>query len=393
MDQTGVQVNPVTLHEARMSFIHFMPALAAYRSVTPPTTPCKFLFSEKNLLAEYALALKQQGGASRAPWFAAPGEDGYGKLFWRNYFSDKSPAGMRRALVPIDYDLGAVVSSLTLPDSKVAARAYLYPWGIGVLLDLTLQGPWPLNKAVDLMLDIRNRSRISWKMGSDSGMATPEELAGEIRKRLEGVLYGNGVQHEDGGEQLSIVTVTDGENVAATDAIVEGDPIHRALEGLTGWNRLWESIVPKAGSLKDCQIASRSAPAGHSLYGKDRTRAVWFPGDFRSVADYPFTLSCYHQNLSAATLQTEAMCVLVQDAAAVLRRAGSLAQAFSGYRDSAKIAAGVLGRLHGRKSDDAKGTKPPTYRSGSLRAQILNYKDDVNLLRTSLLNPPTPLDA
>ena len=141
------------------------------------------------------------------------------------------------------------------------------------------------------------------------------------------------------------------------------------------------------------KMPSASAPAGHIVYGKSRSRAVWFPANFRSVADYPETLRCYHQNLSMATLHTEALCVLAQDAASQLSVQASLADFSVTYRNCARLAAGLLGRLHGRKSDESVGTKPSTYRSGSVRTQILLYKDEIDKLRLALLAPGTPLDA
>ena len=85
--------------------------------------------------------------------------------------------------------------------------------------------------------------------------------------------------------------------------------------------------------------------------------------------------------------------MLAQDAAAQLSTRGSLSGFSVTYRNCAQLAAGLLGRLHGRKADESPGKKPLTYRSGSVRSQILNYKDDVSQLRVSLLAGGTALDA
>jgi len=94
-----------------------------------------------------------------------------------------------------------------------------------------------------------------------------------------------------------------------------------------------------------------------------------------------------------AALHTEALCVLAQDASGQLSAQGALAEFSLTYCNCAMLAAGLLGRLHGRKSDESTPAKPLTYRSGSVRRQILSHKDEINLLRTTVLAGGTALDA
>ena len=395
INQPGSQVNAVNVSEVRMSFIHFMPALALLHSLSPPTTPCPFLASDVDFQNEYERALANEIGnapagstSSRTPWW-----NGYGKLFWARNVPNRNSYDMGRALVPIDYNLAPYVTNLTLANGTVTLSAYLYPWGIGVLVDVTLVGSWPLNDAVNLIVDIHNSPKIQWTFDNASGTASPAGLAAALRTRLGAVIYGGNVAQETAGDQFSIVTVIEAANVLATDPIVENGPIHYAIEGMTGWKRNWHEIPPKPNSLVESRISSSSAPIGHIMYGKGRrARAVWFPADFRPAVGYPDTLSCYHQNLSVASLHTEALCVLAQDAAAQLQSQGSLAAFSVAYRNYAQLAAGILGRLHGKKTDDSSVRKP-LYRSGSIRSQILIYKDEVNQLRLAIPSINSPLDT
>ncbi|MGH9606411.1 MAG: hypothetical protein ACRD3N_12025 [Terracidiphilus sp.] len=387
LTQSMLDVNTIELREARLCCMHFMPALALLQSRNPPAIPCSFLLDDVSFVNEYVAAIRNER-FSRLPW-----RDGYAKLFWNRYIPDTTPGGLRRALVPIEFDFGSVVASLALSDGKVDARAFLYPWGMGILIDITFKLTLALDLAVSRLIEIRNHSNIAWKMGSDAGTASPAVLASEIRRHLAPVIYGADVEMENAGEQFSVATVIDASDQTVTDPIPENGPVHYALEGLTGWKPKWKIIQPETNALVTCRIPGASAPLGHILYGKSRSRAVWFPANFRSVADYPDTLSCYHQNLSTASLHTEALCALAQDAAAQLATRGSLADFSVTYRNCAQLAAGLLGRLHGRKSDESMGMKPPTYRSGSVRAQILNYRDDVNRVRLALLAGGTTLDA
>jgi hypothetical protein len=386
MDQSDSQVNPVEVKEARMSFIYFMPALSLLQSLHPPAIPSPFLADDLEFQNKFKEVL-DGNIALRAPWF-----DGYGKLFWDRYAPDREPSDLRRALVPMDFSLGQHITSLTLPDCTVDLRVYLYLWGMGILVDITMNGSWPLKDAVSRMVEIHNNPQIHWTRDMEFGNASPQGMANVLRQRLHTVLYGDEVKQEQARDQFSIVTITDASNVEADAELVERGPVHHALDGLTSWNKNYAKIIPPKGSLAECRITSRTAPDGHILYGKPRARAVWFPADFSSVASYPPTLSCYHQNLSAASLHTEALCVLAEDAAGQLRRAGSLAAFSVAYRNCAQLAAGILGRLHGKKTDDAPGKKPLTYRSGSLRSQMLAYSDDINRLRMSFSSISSPLD-
>jgi len=387
VNQTAPQVNPIQVKETRVSFIQFIPALALLQSRNPPPIPQPFLLSDVDFQKQYSKVQSGQTGQR------TPGPERYGKLFWTRYVSNPEPAALWRGLVPIEYNLQPIVESLVLNNCNVVLRAYLYPWGMGVMADVKLMDAKPLDQTVNLLRDIRDRARIKWKFDTLSGMASPELLASKLRGRLHAEIYGDKVAQEDPGTQFTIVTVVDADPVEATDPIAEGGPIHRALEGFIGWDRNWTVTPPPANSLVDYRIASHRGPVGHIVYGNARARAVWLPNEFRSKADYPDRLSCYHQNLSAATVHTEALCVLAQDAAAELRRRGSLENFSAAYRTCAQLAAGDLGRLHGHKADDPKATKLPIYRSGSVRAHILTCKDDVNLLRQSIPTIGTPLDA
>lgn len=387
MNQATLDVNQYELYEVRLSCIYFMPALGPLRTRNVPAIPCAFLLDDGGFTGEYARSATE---TARFPWL-----NQYARLFWKLYAPQMQPDDLRRALAPIEYDLSSIVSSLTLEGGAAVAKALLYPWGVGMLIDITMKPAMglALNAAVDRLIAIRNRANIAWKMGTDSGMASPGGVAAEIWKRLAPALYGASAPQEPAGEQFSIVTVVDATDLVVTDAIPAGGPIHHALEGMTGWKQQWKNIQPDANSLTTYRIPSATAPVGHILYGKTRTRAVWFPGNFRRVAAYGDTLACFHQNLSTATLHTEALCVLIDDAAAQLTAHGSLIDCSLAYRNCTQLAAGLLGRLHGKKTDETKGTKPATYRSGSVRAQILDHKDNVNQVRIAVLASKTALDA
>ena len=388
MNQTAPQVNPIQVNETRASFIQFIPALALLQSRNPPPVRSPFLLSDVDFQKQYSKVQSAQTGQR------APGPERYGKLFWSRYVTNSEPHALWRGLVPIEYSLQAIVESLVLNNCNVVLRAYLYPWGIGVVADVKLMDAKPLDQTVNLLRDIRDRARIKWKFDTLSGMASPEVLTSKLRERLHPDIYGDKVDQEDPGTQFTIVTVVDADGVVATDPIADGGPIHLALEGFIGWDRNWAVTPPLPNALVKFRIPSLRGPVGHIVYGNDRARAVWLPKEFRSTADFPDRLSCYHQNLSVAALHTEALCVLAQDAATELRRQGSLENFSAAYRTCAQLAAGRLGPLRGNKKEDSKDTnRLAIYRSGSILAHIFTCKEAIDLLRQSFPTIGTPLDA
>lgn len=368
---------PITVKETRLSLIQFLPVMALLKSRQPPPVPFPFLLSAADFQNKFAQALIS-GPVWRSPWR----EDTYGRLFWSRYLGKESARESRttdeaeawRLLVPFNYDVQQG-SALSLNNCGIEARAYLYPWGMGLLLDATCTDPMPLFDAVDHAFKVKRKG---------TGMLQ------SILKTLRSTLYSSAAD-EDPSDIFSVFTVIDAAGVPADTEVVPTGPIHRALEALAGWNPQWKTM--KLEDLSRGTIDIRQSPAGHILYGRERGRAVCFPGQFRPTSGYQYTLSCYHQNLTIASLHAESLCQIAHDAASEWNKRSSLTPFSATYAECARLAAGILGRLHGRKEGSA-GRKPDRiYRSGSVRTQILVYKDDVNTVRTKLLIPPSPLDA
>ena len=388
MNQTKPEVNTITVNDLRISFIQFMPALALLQSRQPPNIPCQFLLGAVPFQEEFAKA-KADGGLLRSPW-----RDGYGKLFWARYLPNETrrKEDIWQAQVPFEYDLAQHIKSLSLANGNVVdVRTYLYPWGLGVIVDVGFEGPMPLFDAVDRAYEIRNEAKLQWQFDTMSGNAPLNGLIHAIFERLRAAVYGANVVAEELLERFSVVTVTDATGVSSTDPIVQDSPIHRALEAMAGWNPLWKKMA--LDPLAKNPISIRQSPLGHIIHGKSLGRVVWFPEDFPSGGAKRSTLSCFHQNLSVASLHVTSLCRIARDAALQWREKKSFASFSVTYRECARLAAGILGRLHGRKKDDDASEKPETYRSGSIRTQIQLYKNDINTARLQLVKPPTELDA
>jgi hypothetical protein len=375
MNQPAPQVNTITVNEIRVSLIQFVPAMAPLRARPAPAIPSSFLLSATDYQTEFDNAMAG-GGKVRPPW-----RDTYGKLFWTRYLpkADRTSIAAWRALVPFDYDLAQQNIAQPTNDCEVQVRAFLYPWGIALLTDFACSGPLPLLDAVARAFDVRKKAE--------------KTILPALRGALHPALYGANISQETPAPLFSVVTVTDGSGVIAENSIDLKTDVPRALQALAGWNPQWKTMG--LDDLAPGTINIRQSPPAHMLYGKDSGRVVWFPGEFRStppVPRYPHTLSCYHQNLTIATLHTESLSRMAIDAATLLSQNDSMEAFSSTYAQCARSAAGLLGRLHGR-AQGAQGDKPETFRSGSVRTQIQVHRVAVDAVRMELLTPPTKLDT
>lgn len=360
------------IKQARLSFIQVECLADPLRSLQAPSIPFPFLLSGPLFEGEYA-------SAKARIW-----KRHYGSLFWHFYVQKLEPTtkDLWRTQVPLMHKVNVPLSTdwpqVQMP---IPIMPVLYPWGTALVVDMLLDGSFTLDEAVALAQEVRHSQ--GFQMGSP-GTGAASTLKGvfeAVMNQIHNDAFGAKMPRGDVSEIFSIVSVLDAQGVNPTEAVVEGGDIHRALDAMTGWNPLWKSI--KLDPLASTTIAIRRAPPGHILYGGRRGRVVWFPGSFHSTSNTD-TLRCFHQNLTAASLQAESLCRIVVDAANALAVGRSLADFSVTYRECVQLAAGILGRLYGGSFD--------TYRSQSVRDQIQRmYKAPVTSIRTQLgMSPLVP---
>ena len=381
MIPTGLEVNVMQIKEMRLSFIQVECITAPLRSLQAPKIPFPFLLSGPLFQKQYLNNLILNSEPCFAPWL----KKSYGKLFWTHYIRKNAVSTNEywRALVPLQFRValpGAMPpAKLSLRitaawlKGKTRARIFLYPWGIGLIVDIDVLASMSLDEAVLLGQDIQRSRRFHVEIDGIERDPTLKELISMALQQVRTVVYGQGMAKGQTSELFSTVTVLDADSADPARAVEDGGEFHRALEGMAGWNPLFKSL--RLDPLAKSTIDIKQSPPGHLLYGGHRGRVVWFPGNFRSVAKYKHTLSCYHQNLTVASLHTESLCRLTRDVADVMRNDQQLANVSVTYRECAKHASGILGRLYGGTFD--------TYRSHSIRHQIQHmYKEDVSSVRT-----------
>jgi hypothetical protein len=355
------------INTLRLSFISMEIFTQPLRSLKPTPIPFSFLLSGPLLEGKLAEALNGQGPFDR------PLRGKYGKLFWSRYLA-KRPATTKdlwRGLVPLSYQLDlAVAPTKQILESEV--RVYLYPWGIGAIIDMEIGATLELDEAASLAQALRYSEKFDLTLkGSQREVSLKgfmDFCLGVVREQAYGPNYPQGEQTE----MFTVASVLDADGTDPTQPVVSDSDLHRALEAMCGWNPLWKSL--KLNPLAESSIEIKQSPGGHLLYGGRRGRVVWFPGSFQSVGPNPHTLSCYHRNLSVAALHVESLCRICKDAADAIEASQPLANFSTAYRACAQYAAGILGRLYGGTFD--------TYRSHSISQQIAKmYKDPVNATR------------
>ncbi len=357
----------MNISEIRFTFLQVECLASPLRALRPPNIPFEFLLSGPRYQLEFAEAI--EGGSDCLP----PWRDGFGKLFWRFYLYKVPPSAKdaRRAMAPFYLPLRNKIAADWLR-GKAGARAYLYPWGIGLVFDVSATGLFTLDEAVGLGFQAQRLGKYRIDINGAEKETGLKGLCDTLRTAVRSKAFGPDIAAGNASEMFSVVTILDADEGDAAEAVAEGSDLHRALDALARWNTLYKKTRPK--DLNEARIEIKTSPEGHLLYGGPRGRCVWFPGNFVSQALYRRTLLCYHQNLTMASLQTESLCRLAKDAAEILQSGQSLAASSLAYQECSRLAAGALGRLYGGTFE--------TYRSHSIRAQIgALYKDPVDTIR------------
>src|SRR5215469_2795640 len=115
--QHTLDVNSFELREARLSCIHFLPMLGLLRSRNASDIICKFLLDDVSFTNQYGEAFKG------VAFWQLPWRDRYAKLFWTRYVPSRTFEELRRALVPIEFNLASVIALRELTDGEVDTRA------------------------------------------------------------------------------------------------------------------------------------------------------------------------------------------------------------------------------------------------------------------------------
>ena len=354
------------IQEMRLSFMQFELLAEPLRSFTP-SIPFDFLLDSGKYATMYGQCLHEPGPC-RAAWAT-----GYGRRFWWKYLEWRKKLPVKEYwdhLVPFKYDHEPVLKAAWLK-GHARARGYLYPWGAGVLIDMSVTEAKEIDAAVETVVDIRNSNHLETTFQGGAEHGTVQFLLDAFADYVRGAAFGPKTDQGPRSEMFMIVTVIDADGVDP-NVPVDND-LRKKLNGFARGIDNWRTATPPPAN--ESTVGTGPASPGNVLFATKRGRAVWYPDSFRSVGPrLKNRLRCYHQNLTAATLQTEALCMFASDAATLVDGGNGRATWVPNYDQCGRRAAGLLGRLIGGSG---------TYRSQSPQKQIQNglYVDSVKSLR------------
>jgi hypothetical protein len=299
------------------------------------------------------------------PRFEPPWTARTSSLFWTFYLSRQpltvDAAIARACLVPIRERLPPIAT--TVKATRVGLEAFYAHTGLAVVLTASIAAEPDVPDVVDRAIALR-RDRV---LSAAAGAQRAEDIAAESLSKLHANVTGAALP---AGALVpppfSIATVVRLDGAIDPSAVVQDDDRHRVVDALVHLDPDWRTTaLPELAKLR---LDIKQSPASHLLYARGRTRAVWYPSHARADSEHRTRLSCYHRNLTLASMQTE----LLLDYSAMLARLDAPPSARE--TDDVTRAQHMLQRLHGRSS----------YRSGSVLAQINARKDEVNAARTDL---------
>ena len=292
-----------------------------------------------------------------------------GHHFWKYYFAGQhagqiSGTDAWNSRVPLRTKTATVytVAATDPPEPitpKIIFEVFCTPQGVAVVVTVYYRGePKSLEEITALAHAVRYRYRFRTGQHAGGGMslesAATDALA-DARKRA----FGNASAFAGNNQPFTIATFVQGH----TDEpdVADGTPAHRALEALTGWNQGWPTMPLDTAAVATAKLAVHSRTASDLVYARERGRAIWLPREFERPSPVcPPRLSCYHRNLTLASLQTMSLGECVGWVAR-RRQSGQKIQPLLLQR--ARKSARILDLL-------ASGDATTTYRTMSVNRQI-----------------------
>ena len=315
------------------------------------------------------------------PWLYYVGQN-----FWSNYLGqpalyDVNGRTAWQELVPLRESL-----RFDVPPSSVTVRgfaeAYYYPHGIGIVLTIRasgLRGTMP--SRVDAFRELTQDIDFGVSTDGQEDRGRLPALGPTVLRRLFSTRYGpRAVGSGAGASPFSVTTIIKGTPIDPRQELPADGMLRRALHGLAGWSATWQN--DQLGDLPASTIRRSSRPGGHLLYLAERGRVVWFPQHFEETPRKRHSLTCYHRNLTQASLTIESLSALIATGRLELRDPRRWNNLRPDHRECLTNAATRLVELH----DGAN----VTYKTRSAPHQIVSNgaRELIDALRSTIGAPP-----
>lgn len=363
----------------RLSFIWVESMFYVFTGAVKPVASFDFLESRQ----QYSWQFDQVLGGSVAA-FEVPWQNRKKQVFWKYYLGSggleqASGAQASSHFVPLKSTLPFVASNRNF--KSVSLEGFYYPHAFSVIITCRFSGNLGLTRAVDLAYAIRQGNEkfvVQQKNVSATSSVDLDSLLQDLLTYMRQSALGNTAKP---GRSRGLFTIF---TVVRADSFTEfqpGGPIHHALHTVTEWPP--DPVTSQLFPPEDVMIPIKGATAsGSILVGRQRTRAVWFPGLFSQRPSKKPSLGCYHRNQCFSAMQVESLSLLVRCTLDLITTGTPFYKLKPAHRASAMDVNKRLEELY-----LADRQTQNTYRSCSVRKQIeQNDLKQINDLRR-VINP------
>lgn len=367
----------IRIYDVRVSSVWAETFLDLLRDPAPSGAPMAFLGRRSAFARRFEQAAQKRPGPRglEPPW-PKSGKHYFWTFYLRRRASDDISGNKAwNALAPFR---GALPAKLTTPGDqwRLAAEAFHYPHGLGIIVTATFRGALTLAQMVEQAIQFKRGAHVEvkWGAGDETEMLTLGAFADKGLALLRRAVLGSNapLDASNSAQPFTVVTVIRADGVDPNEQTPTGGAVHGALEAMTTWSLDWQSKrLPDLGKTSVKLPIREESPPASVLYARTRGRAIWFPGLFTlEPGTRQHSLACYHRNLVLTSLQVESLAGLVTHTAEQIGT--PLAEAHS---DCVRHGAIILGRMYSGSAS--------TYRSWSARAQIEqnNWLADLNKVR------------
>jgi hypothetical protein len=255
--------------------------------------------------------LKASGGS---PELHLPWQRPQGHHFWKYYFAGRHAGDIAgndawRSRVPLRSESAVKIAleppkPAAPPGAKVTFEVFYMPQGLGLVANAYYKGEVrSANDLATLAHGVRYRYRFRMDARHAGGGMSLQSAAEHALVAVRKQAFGDVEAFAGHNQPFTIATFVHGR----TDMqdVVEGSPIHRVLEALAGWDDDWINMTLDNASLERAKLKPiHRQSKGNFVYARANGRAIWLPREFtRPHPADPPRLSCYHRNLTLASLQ------------------------------------------------------------------------------------------
>jgi hypothetical protein len=373
-----IAADPI-VEDFRLSLIWLEPIFDVVTGAAKPNSAVDFVAAEQLYASRFDGILKGSGAAA----FDVPWQGRERQFFWKYYLGS---GGLDQAsgtqawshFVPLKASLPFTGRSQSYKSMSI--EGFYYQHAFSLIITCRFSGKLPLTEAVDLAYSTKQgKEKFSVQQNSATAISLDlDSLAGKVLSYMRESVLGKSAKPSRSRGVFTVFTVVSANPFTEFKA---GGSVHRALQTVTEW----PPDPSTANLLAESEIRipiKKTTADGSILVGRQRARAVWFPGLFSVKDKKKHSLGCYHRNQCFSAMHVESLCAFVRCTLEMITTGTPFYKLKPPHRASAMDAKDRLEELYLADSQTQN-----TYRTSSIRKQIeQNDLKQVNDLRR-IINP------